>query len=109
MFRAKHNFIILMSLSLQRLKPASLMNRNAHVKMMALNMLSCAPLIGSCGSGVTSSVLALALAHAGRPQLMECYDGSASCTRRVASSTAACGDLPTGARRAPSPTRPSRS
>lgn len=35
-----------------------------------------APLIGSCGSGVTSSVLALALAHAGRPQLMECYDGS---------------------------------
>jgi len=35
-----------------------------------------APLIGSCGSGVTAAVLALALEHAGRSQLMECYDGS---------------------------------
>lgn len=35
-----------------------------------------APLIGSCGSGVTASVLALALEHAGRDSLMEVYDGS---------------------------------
>jgi len=34
------------------------------------------PLVGSCGSGVTASVLALALAHAGRADLMQIYDGS---------------------------------
>ena len=33
-------------------------------------------LIGSCGSGVTASVLALALEHAGREALLEIYDGS---------------------------------
>ena len=33
-------------------------------------------LIGSCGSGVTASVLALALDHAGREDLLEIYDGS---------------------------------
>lgn len=33
-------------------------------------------LIGSCGSGVTASVLALALAHSGRDDLLEVYDGS---------------------------------
>ena len=35
-----------------------------------------APLIGTCGSGVTASVLALALAHMGREQLLEIYDGA---------------------------------
>ena len=35
-----------------------------------------APLIGSCGSGVTASVLALALEHIGREGLLEIYDGS---------------------------------
>jgi len=35
-----------------------------------------APLVGSCGSGVTASVLALALQHAGRSSLLEIYDGS---------------------------------
>ena len=35
-----------------------------------------APLIGSCGSGVTAAVLALALEHAGRTDLLELYDGS---------------------------------
>lgn len=35
-----------------------------------------APLIGSCGSGVTASVLALGLEHAGRKALLEVYDGS---------------------------------
>lgn len=35
-----------------------------------------APLIGSCGSGVTASVLALALEQAGRRDLLEIYDGS---------------------------------
>ena len=35
-----------------------------------------APLIGSCGSGVTASVLALGLEHAGREGLLEIYDGS---------------------------------
>lgn len=33
-------------------------------------------LIGSCGSGVTAAVLALALAHCGREDLLEIYDGS---------------------------------
>lgn len=33
-------------------------------------------LIGSCGSGVTACVLALGLAHAGRSDLLEVYDGS---------------------------------
>jgi thiosulfate/3-mercaptopyruvate sulfurtransferase len=33
-------------------------------------------LIGSCGSGVTASVLALALAASGRSDLLEIYDGS---------------------------------
>lgn len=35
-----------------------------------------APLVGSCGSGVTASVLALALAQLGREELLEVYDGS---------------------------------
>ena len=34
------------------------------------------PIIGSCGSGVTASVLALALAASGREELLEIYDGS---------------------------------
>lgn len=34
------------------------------------------PLVGSCGSGVTASVIALALAHLGREGLVEIYDGS---------------------------------
>ena len=35
-----------------------------------------APLVGSCGSGVTAAILALALEHAGRDGLLEIYDGS---------------------------------
>ena len=35
-----------------------------------------APLVGSCGSGVTAAVLALALEHAGRDALLPIYDGS---------------------------------
>ena len=33
-------------------------------------------LVGSCGSGVTAAVLALALEAAGRDSLLEIYDGS---------------------------------